>query len=229
MVSIPAFQRARTPDERAQREKAILAAAAALFDAGGLEGVTLNEVARRAGVAKSNLYRYFESREAILLALLNEDQAAAVSALEEGLARLTGAVDARAVARVFVEVAVALPRFCVLQSALSTVLEQNLSEESIATYKRGVLRIGLRLGNALRAALPLLPQHAVGPFLRYLHVVIAGLRPLAHPAPAAARVLRDPQFAILKSDFAEDLEAMLAAMLAALCAGDARPPALRSI
>src|SRR5215471_18620054 len=97
----PSFQRARKPDERAHREKAILAAAAALFDAEGLEGVTLNAVARRAGIAKSNLYRYFESREAILLALLTEDQAANVASVEEGLARLTGSIDARAVARVF--------------------------------------------------------------------------------------------------------------------------------
>jgi AcrR family transcriptional regulator len=229
MSSAPSFQRARTPDERAHREGAILAAAAALFDAEGLEGVTLNAVARRAGVAKSNLYRYFESREAILLALLNEDQAAIVAALEEGLARLTGPVDPRAVARVFAEVAVASPRFCVLQSALSTVLEQNISEEGIARYKREVLRLGLRIGNALRAALPSLPAHAAGPFIRYLHVVVAGLYPLAHPAPAAARVLRDPQFAVLRSDLAQDMEVMLAAVLTALGRSDARAAAVRSV
>src|SRR5215471_2398274 len=172
MSTAPAFQRARKPDERAHPERAILEAAAALFDGEGLEGVTLNAVARRAGIAKSNLYRYFESREAILLALLTEDQAATVASVEEGLARLSGKVDARAVARVFAQIAAASPRFCVLQTALSGVLEQNISEEGIAQYKRGVLRLGLRLGNALRAALPSLPAHAPGPFLRYLHAII---------------------------------------------------------
>ena len=93
------------------------------------------------------------------------------------------------------------------------------SEEAIARYKGGVLRIGLRVGNALRAALPSLPAHATGPFLRYLHAVIAGLYPVANPAPAAERVLRDPQFAVLRFDFAGDLEIMLAAVLASLCGG----------
>ncbi|HMF40708.1 MAG TPA: TetR family transcriptional regulator [Polyangia bacterium] len=217
MSSAPAFQRARKPDERAHRQRAILEAAAALFDAEGLPGVTLNAVARRAGIAKSNLYRYFESREAMLLALLNEDQDAAVALVEEKLARLRGPIDARAVARVFAQVAVASPRFCVLQTALSGVLEQNLSEEAIAQYKRGVLRLGLRIGNALRAALPSLPARATGPFMRYLHAVIAGLYPVANPAPAAARVLRDAQFAALRFDFAEDMEIMLAAVLTSLC------------
>jgi AcrR family transcriptional regulator len=216
MKSAPSFQRARKPDERALRQKALLDAAAAIFDAEGLNGVTLNAVARRAGLAKSNVYRYFESREAILLALLNEDQAAAVIAVEEALARLSGSIDAQAVARVFARVALASPRFCILQTALSGVLEQNISEDGIAQYKRGVLRLGLRLGNALRAALPSLPAAAIGPFLRYLHAAIAGLHPLAHPSPAAARVLRDPQFAPLRSDFVKDMEFMLAAVLSSL-------------
>jgi AcrR family transcriptional regulator len=217
MSSQPSFQRARKPDEKAHREQAILEAAAALFDAEGLNGVTLNAVARRAGIAKSNLYRYFESREAILLALLSEDQAACVASIEDGLARCTGKIDARAVARVFAKTAAAAPRFCVLQTALSTVLEHNVSEEGIARYKRGVLRGGLRLGNAVRAALPTLPASATGPFLRYLHAALAGLYPLAHPSPAAAKVLRDPQLAVLRCDFAQDMEVMLAAVLASLC------------
>jgi AcrR family transcriptional regulator len=215
----PSFQRARKPDEKAHRRQAILDAAAALFETEGLGGVSLNDVARRAGIAKSNLYRYFESREAIFLALLNEDQLACVAAVEEGLARLSGKVDARAVARVFARTIAASPRFCVLQTALATVLEQNVSEEAVRAYKRGVLRLGLRLGNALRAALPLFPAPAIGPFLRYLHAGVAGLYPIAHPSPAAARVMRDPELAVLHADFPADLEVLVTATLTALSAG----------
>jgi hypothetical protein len=57
-----------------------------------------------------------------------------------------------------------------------------------------------------------------------VHAAIAGLYPLAHPAPAAARALRDPQLAALRSDFVEDLEAMLAAVLTFLCAQQRRSP-----
>jgi AcrR family transcriptional regulator len=217
MSSRPTFQRARKPDERAHRQKAILDAAAALFDAEGLTGVTLNAVARRAGIAKSALYRYFESREAMLLALLAEAQAAATADVEQRLARLPQKTDPKAVARAFAQSAVAAPRFCVLETAVVPQLEPNISEEGIARHKREVLRLGLRLGNALHAALPALPTQAIGPFLRYFHAIIAGLHPLAHPAPAAAQVLRDPHFAPLRCDFAKDMEAMLAAVLAALC------------
>lgn len=224
-MTTPSFQRARKPDEKAHRQKAILEAAAELFDSDGLDGVSLNAVARRVGIAKSNLYRYFESREAIFLALLNEDATECVAAVEERLAQLSGQADARTVARVLAETLVASPRFCALEAAVTTVLEQNISEELTVLYKRSVLRAGVRLGNALRAALPSLPATAVGPLLRYTHAAIAGLYPLANPAPAAARALRDPQLAVLRSDFAEDLEGMLAAALTWLCShGDGHLP-----
>jgi AcrR family transcriptional regulator len=218
MTSAPSFLRARKPDEKAHRRSAILDAAAALFDAGGLDGVSLNAVARRVGIAKSNLYRYFESREAIFLALLNEDLTECVAGLEEGLAKVSSEAAVRAVARVLAETIVARPRFCALMTAVATVLEQNVSEEQIALHKRSTLRVGVRLGNALRAALPSLPASALGPLLRYLHAAIAGLYPLANPAPAALRALRDPALAVFRCDLAEDLEWMLTATLASLCA-----------
>jgi AcrR family transcriptional regulator len=217
----PSFRRARKPDEKALRRKAILDAAAALFASEGLDGVSLNGVARRAGFTKSNLYRYFESREAIFLALQNDDMAECVAELEQRLSRLAGDANPRTVARVLAQTLVAAPRLCALEAAVTTVFEQNTSEELIANHKRTVLRLGIRLGNALRAALPALPAPALGPLLRYLHVAIAGLHPLAYPSPAAARALQDPELAVLRCDFAVDLESMLSALLTSLCGENA--------
>jgi AcrR family transcriptional regulator len=217
MTTAPSFQRARTPDEKAHRQRAILEAAAALFDSEGLNGVSLNAVARRAGIAKSNLYRYFESREAMFLALLVEDETAWVASLEESLSRLPHKSDVKAVARALAQNIVAAPRLCALTAALSSVLERNVSDQSALAFKRSVLRVGLRIGNSLRAALPAFPAEGVGPLLRYLHVIVAGLYPVAHPSPAVARALEHPELASFRSDFRKDLENLLVAVLASLC------------
>jgi len=218
----PSFQRARQPDEKAIRRKDILDAAAALFTAHGLEGVSLGAVAARAGIVKSNVYRYFESREAIFLALKNDDMEVCVAELEESLARLSAKAGPRAVARVLTQTIATAPRFCALESAVTAVFEQNASEALIADHKRTVLRLGQRLGNALRAALPSLPAAAVGPLLKYLHAAIAGLYPLAYPPPAVARALQDPQLAPLRCDFPADLESVLFALLTSLCREETR-------
>src|SRR5260221_7201250 len=87
------FQRARSEEQREVRRRAILDAAAAMLAEMPVAQVTLNELSRRAGLAKSNVLRYFESREAVLLELLD-------SAWQEWLAQLGedlgGAVDADA-------------------------------------------------------------------------------------------------------------------------------------
>ena len=51
------------PDWRARRREVILNAAAELFAGRDYASVQVEEVAKRAGVGKATLYRYFPSKE----------------------------------------------------------------------------------------------------------------------------------------------------------------------
>src|SRR3954467_6632884 len=64
------FQRARSDEQRAARTQAILETATAMLEEMPVADLSLNELSRRVGLAKSNVLRYFESREAVLLELL---------------------------------------------------------------------------------------------------------------------------------------------------------------
>src|SRR5215468_9769008 len=63
------FQRARSDEQREVRRQAILSTAAAMLTEMPVAKLSLNELSRRVGLAKSNVLRYFESREAVLLEL----------------------------------------------------------------------------------------------------------------------------------------------------------------
>ncbi len=65
------------------RRALVLEAARAVFDEAGIEGASIREIARRAGYTPGAIYSYFESKEAVYAALL-----------DESLARLQAAVDA---------------------------------------------------------------------------------------------------------------------------------------
>ena len=65
------FQRARNEEQRAARRETILLTASAMLEEMPLSELSLNELSRRVGLAKSNVLRYFDSREAVLLELLD--------------------------------------------------------------------------------------------------------------------------------------------------------------
>ena len=143
------FQRARQPAQKEQRRQAILSAAAALFAEGGYDALSLTAIADRVGLSKSNLYRYFESREEILLELLAGDLERMTHEIEAELAPLAGTGDRAAAARVLAQAWAVRPRSCQLVSVLAAVLERNVTERRVAEFKLGVLALNRRIATAL--------------------------------------------------------------------------------
>ncbi|MER6835374.1 TetR family transcriptional regulator [Streptomyces cellulosae] len=135
------FKRARSEEQRAIRRRAILDTAAAMLDEMPVAEVSLNELSRRVGLAKSNVLRYFESREAILLELLDDFLGSWLDALAEELAKGVDAhaapeVRARQLAEVLSRSLAERKVLCDLLGAQGGVLERNVSVEVVKRHKR---------------------------------------------------------------------------------------------
>ena len=70
--------------DAARNREALLAAAGELVARDGVEGVTMDAVAARAGVGKGTVYRRFESREGQMAALLDHSETAWQAAVISG-------------------------------------------------------------------------------------------------------------------------------------------------
>jgi AcrR family transcriptional regulator len=137
------FQRARSEEQREVRRRAILDAGAAMLDEMPVAEVSLNELSRRVGLAKSNVLRYFESREAVLFELLDR-------AFREWVAEVSGELAAAITPRSPVrergeQLAAVVSRslarhtvLCDLVNAQACVLEHNVSVEVVVHHKRSV-------------------------------------------------------------------------------------------
>jgi TetR/AcrR family transcriptional regulator len=205
------FQRARKPEEQQLRREAILAAAAELFDAEGPQGAGLNAIAAKAGFTKSNLYRYFESREDVLLSLFLDEIDGFASDIEASLSDLDGGV--KKIARVLARTFEAHPRFGALSSILTSVLEQNVSEETVINLKRTMVKQVTRIGKAIQGQLPKASLEDCIWVASMLGTIVAGLWPSAHPGTVPAQVLTRPEFAHLKPTIERDLERVGRALL----------------
>ena len=64
--------RAFTPDESARIRERLMTAAQESFARRGLRGTSVDDLARAAAISKGAFYRFFDSKEALLLALLDQ-------------------------------------------------------------------------------------------------------------------------------------------------------------
>lgn len=209
------FQRARQPDQINLRREALLAAAAELFDAEGPRGAGLNAIAARAGFTKSNVYRYFESREDVLLALFLDEFDRLSDAIEDAIsARPVG--DTAAVAEAITTCFLAQPRCCYLMSIFASVLEQNVSEKTIEFVKRHLKARTEGVVAALMNRLPRAKAEDCGWAITMTFALVAGMWPGAHPSAAVAAVLAKPEFAHMLLQPERDLKRAIAALLAGI-------------
>jgi AcrR family transcriptional regulator len=199
------FQRARSPEQQEQRRAAILAAARDMLGRLPPAEVSLRELSRQVGLSKSNVVRYFPTREAVFLAVLIEDWDSWLSGLEAGLpstdARQRPQARHELVAAAIAETLSEHRRFCDLVVACQTVLEHNVPAETARTFKAASLSRLNRLGRLVRSQIPGLSETEGFEFAGLVWVTVAGAWPMAHPAPVVAAVLAEPQFVPLRVDF----------------------------
>ncbi|MCR9097176.1 MAG: TetR family transcriptional regulator [bacterium] len=218
-----AWQRARRPEQKAERRRAILDATVALLDEAGVEGATLSEIARRAGLSKANCYRYFESREAILLELTLAESRAWMDAIEAGLVPLADSGDVAAVTGVFADATVARPRLCTLYGAIYSVMERNVRPDGVAEFKQRFHERVFGSGNAIVRALPDLTAGDAEQFVLFLGFFIAGAWPSATPAPGVPEALARRVPGYRPRDFETMLRAHTRIVLQGLLAEHAAP------
>ncbi|MEO7234595.1 MAG: TetR family transcriptional regulator [Lapillicoccus sp.] len=117
------FVRARRPEHKQQRRDAILAAARDLALERGVRAVTLGDLAVSVGLAKSNVVRYFGTREEIFVELCSQEGLRLRDALGPRLADVTQETLPGVLAGTLMEHEL----FCELLSQLTTHLEHHVS------------------------------------------------------------------------------------------------------
>lgn len=89
-MTAPSPQRRRTRRPRAEREAEILGAARAVFAEQGYAAAAVAEVAARAGVVEGTVYSYFDSKRALLIAVMKGFYEELIGDTERGLEAVRG-------------------------------------------------------------------------------------------------------------------------------------------
>lgn len=213
------FLRARSTEQREIRRRAILDTAMAMLDEMPVAEISLNELSRRVGLAKSNVLRYFESREAVLFELLERAMTRWLAQLPDELA---AGVDPHGSARergdqVAAVLGVSLARqtvLCDLINAQVSVLEHNVSVEVVVRHKRFAIAGITTTSDLVRRHVPELGEGARAVSMTTL-VLAGALSSYCRPsASALAAYEADPAVRELRLDLHASLEDAVATLIA---------------
>ncbi len=225
-----AFARARTEEQRAARREAILSAAADLLEGSRVAELSLNELARHVGLAKSNVLRYFESREAVLLELLDREQRAWLDDVEarlDAVGEPVAAVDeVERVAAAIADAAAAHPLLGELTANSTTVLEHNVSAGVAATYKRASIANARRLSALAGTRVGGFTEEAALSFAGAVMLAVGGVWAMCRPSAGMLAAYREqPDLEAYRLDYHGVLGELVATVLTGLLHRPARAPA----
>ena len=192
------WQRARTEEQVEQRIREIQDAAARLIKILPYEKVTLQRIAKELNFTRSNVYRYFTSKEEIFLSLYVVDTQNWCDEIEE---EITGPLAIEDFADTWVTILLKQERFLELSSLLAISLEKNSSEEVFRNTKTELSRVFFRVIEIISKALPELDNAGIAEFIQTQQVLLMGAWPLGQVLPVHKDILRDMNMEYMLLDF----------------------------
>jgi len=211
------WQRARTDEQKEQRVDAILEATARLYAASSFEKITLAAIAREANFTRSNLYKYFRSKEEIFFEFLKHDVLLWRRDLVEQYAGISSCT-VEIFADIWVKVLVRHERLLRLISVLYAHLEKKANRESLIGFKQMANAEFGQLSDLLGRLFPDLSGARALTFLQQQLAVSIGLYTMTDLSATQQQVLEMPEFQHFQLDFADSFRLAVTYLLKGLLA-----------
>jgi len=209
------WQRARTDEQKEQRIVAILEATARLYESSTFEKITLAAIAREASFTRSNLYKYFRSKEEIFFEFLKHDVRLWRRDLVDQYAGIS-ACTVESFADIWVKVLVRHERLLRLVSVLYAHLEKKASRESLIGFKHMANHEFGELSTVLCRFFPDLTSEQALTFLQQQQAASIGLYTMTDLSATQRQVLEMPEFQHFQLDFAESFRSAVIYLLSGL-------------
>lgn len=201
----------------AARREAIMASAREMLAEKTVADISLRELSDRVGLAKSNVLRYFDSREAIFLEVLDEEFHAWLTDLEARLgrprARKANYANEIRVATAVADSLVERQLLCELIGSMAGVLERNISFDFARDFKARALARIAQLAELVAHQLPWLPGEFTAFFAEGALTLAAGMYPFSVPTEPVRAAIAELGFPDPGDRFGDGLRAGLVTWL----------------
>jgi len=199
------WQRARTDEKKNERKEAIYQAAFTLFKNNGYDKVSFNGIALEAGFTKSNMYRYFSSKDDIFLNVFADLFEQWVEDFSQQLKMLDQEVSAKYFADAWLKTLLSHPKLLDLMPILFTSLERNSSFEQLLKFKRLSMNLLYRLTLDITNIYPDIEGENAFKLLTLSYAATSNYWAATMQSDALKKIYQLDEFQVLRPDFEKDL------------------------
>jgi len=210
------WQRARSDENKNERKQAIYQAALNLFKDKGYDKVSFNAIAVEAGFTKSNMYRYFSSKDDIFLSVFAELFVQWVEDFSQQLQTLAEDAEANAFAKAWVNTLLAQTKLLDLMPILFTSLERNSSFEQLLEFKRLSMQLLFGLTLDITRIYPDISGERAFKLLTLSYAATANSWAANQQSEALEKIYQLEEFQLLKPDFEQDLTSSIEIIISGL-------------
>jgi AcrR family transcriptional regulator len=204
--------RARSASDKELRREAILDAARRLLRRVPKAELTVADVARTAGLAKGSVFRYFATKEALVLAVFELELAELFGSLAAQLAA-RAPLDSATFVRTLVAELHERPVYLHLATVVHGVLEHNIEVEDCIRFKQHLLAVLTAAGELVERSLGFVrPGEGLRLLLR-IHAMLIGFWQLTCHSPVVAEAVARGGLDAFRIDFSDELESVLVTLL----------------
>jgi AcrR family transcriptional regulator len=167
--------RARQPEQKEERRRTIIEAALLLWRDSTFEEFTMMQLANRLGLAKGTLYLYFETKEEVFLAVLEQLLEDWLRELAGNFRKLRRPVTPRAIAVAVLDSIQTRRELVRLLPLVETLLDRSASNEKALDFERRALAYISHAGESLEGCFPTMPPGSGLRLVLLLRALLMGL------------------------------------------------------
>jgi AcrR family transcriptional regulator len=204
--------RAVSIEQKKERQQQIIATTRKFFEQSDFHSISMEQIAREAGLAKGTVFFYFKTKEELFLALTQEEIARWHDIMDKQLADLAKngqTFDVESFADFLSTSVAAHTTLLRLVNIIGSVLEHNISFTAALEFKKFLRRRILATGTKFEQCLPVLKEGEGVRLWMAAYFLMSGIVPMAFPSGPVPSVFQEPGMEIFQIDFRQNFREML--------------------
>lgn len=168
------FQRARSKDQIQNRIREIIDATSAIYNSVGYEGLNFSIISEYTQFTRPNIYKYFTTKDEILLMILKEDFKSFIMAFINSF-QINKLYSLYEIAEIWTNELLEHKRLLELYGILFTSIEKNVSLEYLTDFKRSQVAIYQNLVKFMHQLFPEAGEDNIDIFISSVLTLACGL------------------------------------------------------